>query len=119
MLHDDLAEDFARMDIFQPDIGVDCCLHVAVTKKSSDELVLARPGLENESACRVPELMHCHAQPSRLINPLRDLTAEQGVGFGTSALSREQPVIVPATQRCRPELVDVLVDQSSEILLQR
>src|SRR5258708_12502116 len=69
MLHDDLAEDFARMDIFQPDIGVDCGLHVAVAEKSSDELVLAWAGLENESACGVPELIPSHSHPGLLINP--------------------------------------------------
>jgi len=54
MLHDDLAEDFARVDIFQPDIGVDGGLHVAMAEELPDKLVLARTGLENEApaACR-------------------------------------------------------------------
>src|SRR5262245_18691948 len=119
MLHDDLAEYFARMDIFQPDIGVDGGLHVAVSEKLSDELVLARAGLEKESACGVPELMHCHPQSGHLMNPLRDLAAEQDVAFGASALSREQPVIVAATEHDRPEVVDVFVDDWSEMLVKR
>src|SRR5262245_5768523 len=97
MLHDDLAEDSARVDIFQSDIGVDGDLHVAVAEKLSDELVLAWAALEKESACGVPELVHCHPQPSRLVNPLRDLAAEQDVAFGASVLPWEQPVIVPTT----------------------
>src|SRR5215813_11291307 len=102
MLHDDLAEDFARVDVFQPDIGVDGGLHVAVTEKLSDELVLARAGLENESACGVPELMNRHPQPGGLINPVFDLAAEQAASLGASALPREQPVIVAATEHGRP-----------------
>jgi predicted TIM-barrel enzyme len=97
MLHDDLAEDFAGVDIFQPDIGVDGGLHVAVAEKLSDQLILTRTALENESACGVSELVHRHPQSGRLINPLRDLAAEQNAAFGASALPREQPVIVPAT----------------------
>src|SRR5262249_309680 len=73
VLSDDLAEDFAGVDIFQPDVGVDGGLHVAVAEELSDELVLARAGLENESACGVPELMYCDPQPGRLINPVCDL----------------------------------------------
>jgi hypothetical protein len=97
VLPDDLAEDFARADVLQADVSIHRGLHVTVTEKLADELILARSGLENESACGVPELMHCYPQSGRLINPLRDLAAEQDAGFGASALPREQPVIVPAT----------------------
>ena len=83
-MSDDLAEDFAGVDIFQPDVGVDGGLHVAVAEELSDELVLARAGLENESACGVPELMYCDPQPGRLINPVCDLAAEQDTGFGAA-----------------------------------
>src|SRR5262245_50178778 len=96
MLHDDLAEDFARVDVFQPDIGVDGRLYVAVAEKSPDKLILARPMLENNCACGVPELMHCHPQSSPLINPSRDLATEQDAAFGASVLSREQPVFAAA-----------------------
>src|SRR5262249_42586760 len=92
--HDEFAEDLAGADVLLPDVGVDCCLHVAMAEKLSDELVLAGAGLENESACGVAELMYCHPQPGRLINPLRDLAAEQGARFGARALPRKQPVIV-------------------------
>src|SRR5262245_59899555 len=112
MLHDDLAEDFARVDIFQPDIGVDGGLHVAVAEKLSDEFVLAWAALEMESACSMPKLVHRHPQPGCLVDPLRDLDAEPDVAFGTPTLPREQPVIVPATEHDRPELVDVFVDHS-------
>src|SRR5262245_66206701 len=110
MFHDDPAEDFARVDIFQPDIGVDGGLHVAAAKKSSDELVLARPGLENESACRVPELMHRHTQPGRPVTPLRALTAEHGVGFGAACFPLKHTVIRTPTWQFGPQVVDVLDD---------
>ena len=61
-----------------------------MAEKSADELVLARTALENESACGVPELMHCHPQSGLPVNPLGDLAAEQGVAFGACALPREQ-----------------------------
>src|SRR5262245_30930930 len=77
------------------------------------------PGREKDSACGVPELMHCHTQSGHLMNPLRDLAAEQDVAFGASALSWEQPVTVPATEHDRPEVVDVFVDDSIEMLLKR
>src|SRR5262245_40349737 len=117
MLHDDLAEDFARLEVLQTDVGIDRGLHVAVAKKLSIELVLAGAGLENENACGVSELMHCHPQPGCLINPLRDLAAEQGARFGACALPRKQPVIVAATEYEGPEVVDVFIDHSSEKLL--
>ena len=92
----DLAEDFARVDIFQSDVGIDRSLNVAVAEKSSDELVLPGAALEDESACCVPELMHGHPQPRRPINPLCDLAAQQGAAFGAPVLPQEQPVIFPA-----------------------
>src|SRR5262249_23813254 len=97
MLHDDLAEDFARVDVLQADVGFDRGLHVAVAKKLPDDLVLAWPTFEKNCACGVPELVHCDPQPGSLINPVCDLAAEQGAGFGAAVLPREQPVIVPAT----------------------
>ena len=119
MLHDDLAEDLARLDVLQADIGIDRGLHVAVTEKLPDELVLARPALEDESARGMPELVHRHPQSRRLVDAIGDLAAERDLALGASALPREQPVLVPAPQQRGPEVVDVFVDQLSEVLLER
>jgi len=43
--------------------------------------------------------------------------SEQGARFGACALPRKQPVIVAATEYEGPEVVDVFIDHSSEILL--
>ena len=61
MLHDDLAEDFARVDVLQADVGIDRGLHVAVSEKLTDELVLTWSMLEDDCACGVPELVHGYA----------------------------------------------------------
>ena len=113
-----MSVDLARVDILQTDVGVDRGLDVAVAEKLSDDLVLARAGLEKESACGVPELMHRHPQPGRLVDPLRDLATQQDVAFCASVLTREQPVLVPATEQERPEVVDIVVDHSREVGLQ-
>ena len=99
------------MDAEQPD--------EAQINSQVEQVVTARAALENQGACGVSKLMHCHPQPGRLINPLRDLAAQQDVAFGTSVLPREQPVIVPAAQQRRPEIVNVFVNQSGEVPFQR
>ena len=44
MLHHDLAEDLARLNVLQADVGIDRGLHIAMTEDASDKFVFARPG---------------------------------------------------------------------------
>jgi hypothetical protein len=119
MLHHDLAEDLARLNGLQADIGIDRGLNAAVTENASDEFVLAGPALEDESRGGMPELVHGHAHSSRLVDALGDLAAERDLPFGASSLPREQPVLIPASHQGRPEVVDVFVDQSGQTFLER
>lgn len=98
MFHDDLAEDLARLDVLQANIGIDRGLHVAVTQKLPDEFVRARPPLKNQSTGGMAELVHRHPKARRLVDSLGDLAAERDFAFSAPALPREQPVLVPAPQ---------------------
>ena len=73
MLHDDLAEDFARLDALQADIGAHGRAHVTMAENSSDQFVFARSAHENESTSGMPELMYRHPQSRCLKNALGDL----------------------------------------------
>jgi hypothetical protein len=81
MLQYDLAEDLARLNILQADIGIDRRLHVAVTENAPDELVLARPTLEDDSRRGMPKLMHGDADTSRLMDTFGDLSAERNLAY--------------------------------------
>src|SRR5262249_54560793 len=113
VLHHDLAENFARLDVLQADICSDRGLHVAVAENLSNELVLTWPALQDDCTGGVPELVHRHAQPGSLYDALRDLATERGIGLGITPLAWKQPFLVPAPQQDRPETVHVFVDQSS------
>jgi hypothetical protein len=76
MLHDDLAEDFAGLDVLQSDIRIDRGLHVAVAEETPDQFVLARPALQNYGTGGVPELVHRQPQPCAPVDALADLAAE-------------------------------------------
>src|SRR5215216_5160010 len=90
-----------------------------MAEQPPDQLVLARAALENESTGGVPELVHGHPQPRRLVDAIGDLAAERDLTLGASTLPGEQPILIPAPQQGRPKLVDVLVNESREVLLQR
>ncbi len=119
VLHHHLAEDLARLDVRQADVEIDRGLHVAVTEELLDQLIFAGTPLEHDGAAGVPELVHRHPQPRRLKDALGDLAAERDFAFGPATLSRKQPVLVPAPQQGGPEVVDVIVDQSRDVLLER
>ena len=73
MLHDDLAENFARLDTLQADIGAHGRAHVTMAQNSSDQFVVAWSAHENESTGGMPELMYRHPQSRCLNNAVGDL----------------------------------------------
>src|SRR4030088_1667011 len=68
--HHDLAEDFARVDVLQPDVRIDCSVDTSVPQKLLDQHVLAWALPENEGTGCVPKLMHGHAHAGRVVDPV-------------------------------------------------
>ena len=75
MLHDDLAENFTRLDALQADIGAHGRAHVTMAENSSDQFVIAWSAHEKESTSGMSELMYRHPQSCCLNNALGDLAA--------------------------------------------
>src|ERR1035437_3476155 len=67
---DDVGEDLARLSGLQFQIEFDGGLNALVTEKATNKLVFAGAVLEDQSACRMAELLHGDAQSGRLLNPV-------------------------------------------------
>ena len=62
------------------------------------------------------ELMHRNPQAGGLVNTIGDLSAEGDLVLVSLALTWKEPVFVPAPQQCRPEVVNIFVDDLSQFV---
>ena len=86
---DHFAEDRARLDALQADIGVDRSLHAAVREQLSQQFIFTGPMFEDDGAGSMPELVHRYPQSGCLVNSISDLAAEADFLLGAASLSRE------------------------------
>ena len=96
---DDLPELLGGLSGLEADIKVDRGLEVAMTQDPANIFVVAGLGPEDQSCCRVPELMHGDAQAGCLLDALGGLAAQCGQAFVTSAHAGKQPRLVEAAQQ--------------------
>jgi hypothetical protein len=85
LLHHDLAEDLARLNVFEAGIRVDRGLHVPVSEKPPEKLELARSMLENDRSGSVAELVDRYAQPYLLLDAVGDLTGKRHLALGAAS----------------------------------
>ena len=89
-----------------------------MAEKLTNELVFARPAPQDDRAGGVPELVHRHPQSGGLVDAGSDLTAERDFALGALTLTWEQPVLIPAPQQMRQEVVDIFVDEPGDVPVQ-
>ena len=64
------------------------------------------------------KLVNCNTKASRFQYPLGDLVAEKGLHLWLPALARKEPGGVRTAQQCRPEVMDVFVDQVRQCVIE-
>src|SRR5258708_6460911 len=116
---DDLAEDRVRLRRRQAAVEVDRGLDVAVTKQPFDGLVFAGAVPEINRRTGMAELVDRYPHARRLLDALGDLGAEHVRRLRLTGDAREQPRRVGAAHECRPELLDVFIDEPGEIFVER
>ena len=82
-------------------------------------LVVPRPVLEIDRHRGVPELMSCDPYSRRFLDAHSNLFAEHQSRLRLTALTRKQPRGIRAAEQCRPELMNIFIDQISQRLIER
>ena len=89
-----------------------------MSKEPAHRLIVSRPVLEINRSCGMAKLVNRNTKASRFQYPLGDLVAEKDLHLWLTALAREEPGGVRAAQQCRPEVMDVFVDQVRQCVIE-